>query len=240
MTKTLVLYVFHQYNNRVKYFIQNAIFNSDDTDFIVICNDKKEDFDVPNYVKILKRDNIGYDFGGWSEALLTDNLYKNYDYFIFINSSVMGPYTVSYYTGRWTDIFINGLKNNIKLFGSTINTLNNPLELSHVQSYVFAVSKDTLEYLIDCEIFSIKQYANTFEEAIWYKEVLLSRKVIEKGWNIGALCNIYKDVDFTFKTKSPENYNILFLGDIMFLQYMNILWFKEELVFVKGNRLSDL
>ena len=42
-------------------------------------------------LKGVKRNNIGYDFGGWSNALLTNDLYKNYDNFIFANSSVIGP-----------------------------------------------------------------------------------------------------------------------------------------------------
>jgi hypothetical protein len=49
----------------------------------------------------------------------------------------------------------------------------------------------------------------------------------------------YKDVDFRFKIKSPKDYNnIKFLDDIMYPQFMNILWNKYELVFVKGNRIK--
>ena len=78
MTKLLVLYVFHIYNNRVTHFINNCIFYDSNVDFIIISNDKNNTLDVPFYVKTLFRDNIGYDFGGWSDALLTNNLYKNY------------------------------------------------------------------------------------------------------------------------------------------------------------------
>jgi len=46
-----------------------------------------------------------YDFGGWSDALLTDNLYQGYDNFIFVNSSVLGTFLPSY-KGKWTDIYI--------------------------------------------------------------------------------------------------------------------------------------
>jgi hypothetical protein len=122
---------------------------------------------------------VGYDFGGWSEALLTDALYENYDKFIFVNSSVMGPYVPSHFVGKWTDLFLNGLdgQDNVKLFGSTINTINNPLQMAHVQSYIFAMDKTTLKYLMECDIFSTSNYAKTFHDAIWQKEVLMSRKV---------------------------------------------------------------
>jgi hypothetical protein len=240
MTKVLVLYVFHIYNDRVESFIKNAIFKDSNVDFLIISNDKSNRLDVPDYVMTLFRDNIGYDFGGWSDALLTDNLYKKYDAFIFVNSSVDGPYVPFYYKDKWTDIYINGLENNIKLFGSTINTIEQPLEFSHVQSYIFSMDKTTLEYLIWCEIFSMTNYANTFHDCIWDKEVLMSRKIIENNWNIGSLLPYYTGVDFTFKDKKPEEYSIRFLNDVMYPQYRNTLWNEYHLVFIKGNRVRPM
>ena len=238
MKKLLVLYVFHIYNDRVKHFIKNCIFNELNTDFIIISNNKNIDFEAPKYVRKLFRDNIGYDFGGWSEALLVNDLYKNYENFIFVNSSVMGPFLPSSYKDYWTDIYVNGLKNNIKLFGSTINTIDKPLKWAHVQSYIFSMNKTTLEYLINCEIFSIINYAKTFNDAIWKKEVLMSRKIIENNWNIGSLLSYYKDVDFTFKYKKPSEYDIKFMNDIMYINYKDKIWNLNELVFIKGNRVK--
>ena len=171
-------------------------------------------FSIPNYVKTLFRDNIGYDFGGWSDALLTNNLYKNYDNFIFVNSSVIGPFIPSYYNDKWTSIYLNGLKNNVKLFGSSINTCCDPLNKSHVQSYIFSMDKPALQHLIHCDIFSMTNYATTFADAVYDKEILMSRKIIENNWNIGSLFNYYKDIDFTFKHGLDE-YNIEFLDDII-------------------------
>ena len=245
MTKILVLYVFHIYNERVEHFLKNCIFNDENVDFIIISNNKDNKIDISkDNVKILYRDNIGYDFGGWSDALLQNtngsSFYNQYDKFIFVNSSVIGPFLPSYFIGNWTDVYLNGLKNDIKLFGSTINTCRDPLNKSHVQSYIFSMDKITLEYLIKCEIFSITNYAKTFNDAIWQKEVLMSRKILENGWNIGSLLMHYKDVDFRFKDKSPKDYNnnIRFLDDIMYQQFMNTLWNKYELVFIKGNRIK--
>jgi lipopolysaccharide biosynthesis protein len=236
MEKVLVLYVFHIFNERVDHFIKNAIFKDENVDFIVISNDKNNKINVPSYVKTMFRDNIGFDFGGWSDALLINDLYKNYDKFIFVNSSVMGPYIPSYCREKWTDVYINGLKDNIKLFGSTINTCCNPLRESHVQSYIFSMDKITLEYLIQQHIFSMTYYANNFAEAIYYKEILMSTKILENKWNIGSLFEYYKDVDFTFSDKTPEDYNINFLDDIMYPHHRNKLWNDYQLVFIKGNR----
>ena len=184
------------------------------------------------------RDNNGFDFGGWSEALLLDNLYLKYDYFIFVNSSVSGPFMANYPNHKWTDVFINGLKDNVKLFGSTINTCCEPLEYSHVQSYIFSMDKQTLEYLIECEIFTVKKYTQTLVETIFEKEILMSRKIIEKGWNIGSLLKYYEGVDFTFKEKKPEDYDIDFTAnDLMYEHHRWKIWNENEVVFVKGNRI---
>jgi hypothetical protein len=240
MTKLLVLFVFHIFNDRVENFIKNCIFYDENVDFILISNNKKNNIccNLPNNVKTLFRDNIGYDFGGWSDALLTNNLYENYDNFIFVNSSVIGPYIPIYFTGKWTDIFLNGLQNNIKLFGSTINTMEKPLHASHIQSYVFSMNKETLQYLINCEIFSMSKYAKDYTDAVFNKEILMSRKIIENNWNIGCLMTQYKDVDFTFKNKKPYEYNIRFYNDPMNLYFKNVLWNEYQLVFIKGNRIN--
>ena len=138
--------------------------------------------------------------------------------------------------GKWTDIYINGLENNVKLFGSTINTLGDPLNRSHIQSYIFSMDKITLEFLMVKGIFSITNYVATFNDAILKKEVLMSTLILQNGWNIGSLLSCYKDVDFTFINKKPHEYNIQFLGDVMYQQYKGILWDEKQLVFIKGNR----
>ena len=98
------------------------------------------------------------------------------------------------------------------------------------------MDKNTLEYLIQCDIFSLN-YVNTFNDAIFKKEVLMSRKIIENGWNIGSLLPYYHGIDFCFKEKTPDSYNIKFLNDIMYNQYKNELWNEYDLVFIKGNRI---
>ena len=56
------------------------------------------------------------------------NIYKKYDYFIFVNSSVIGPYLPKNFKGNWTDIYINGLKKH-KLFCMLLCSIIYPLNL---------------------------------------------------------------------------------------------------------------
>ena len=239
--KLLVSYVFHIYNNNVKYFFKKCIYNSSEVDFLIICNDKNIHFedDLPAFsnIQILKRDNIGIDFGGWSDGILNNNLYKNYDYFIFCNSSIVGPFLKPDFHDKWTDIYINGL-NNCKLFGSTINTLKNPHLFTHIQSYIFSMNLETLEFLIEEDIFTTRKYCKTAGDAIISKEILMSRKILDNGWNIGCLLPIYKNVDFTLKTRNENSQNIFIYDDVMWPQYLNNLWTCEDLVFIKGNRIA--
>jgi hypothetical protein len=244
MSKTLVLFVYHIFNKRVKHFIQKSIFYDPNVDFVIISNNGYPPPFVPPYVKTLVRANIGYDFGGWSHALLLENaseggkkLYQDYDQFIFVNSSVMGPFLTPGFAGKWTDIYLQGLQGNVKLFGSTINCCDAPQTTAHVQSYIFSMNKETLEYLISCEIFSTTNLARTFNDAVWSKEVPMSRKVIERGWNIGCLMPQYRGVDFTFQSRPVKSYTNKWV-DVMNKESRNLAWNEYQLVFVKGNRLE--
>jgi hypothetical protein len=231
--KTMILYAFHQLNDRVQYFIDHAIFQSPEFDFFMICNNRSIDIKVPDYVKVIKRDNLGYDFGAWSEGLLDKDRYKLYDAFIFLNSSILGPYLPPGFAKPWPHRFLDGLKDNIKLFGSTINAFGDPRSAIHVQSFAFCAKKETVEFLISRGIFSTKQFATTFDEAIWHREVRMSREIIAAGWNIGSLMKLYNGIDFTFNTKKAEDCKIKWAhGDMMYSGKV----IKEEVMFVKGNR----
>lgn len=242
--KTLVLYVFHELNDRVNSFIKNAIFLDPDIDFLVINNGSQKEPVLPDYVIYFKGDNTGFDFGGWSKGLLYNVLYRNYNKFIFVNSSASGPYVPSYFNGKWTDIYLNGLTDIVKLFGSTINTnslkvVNDVEGSSHVQSYIFAMDYETLSFLISKDIFSLTKFSKTFEDAIINKEIKMSRLIIDNGWNIGCLMKCYKGVDFRFLASKPSDYKP-FIGDPMVSKNFSDKLFNNfyELVFIKGSQFD--
>lgn len=233
--KILVLYVFHQYNNRVKYFINHAVFKDQHVDFIFISNDLNIQIKLPKHVRLIKRQNIGYDFGGWSDALEQEkNRLEKYKYIIFANSSIIGPYIKN--KKQWPNVLTEGLKDDIKLFGVTINTIGNPNSFSHVQSYLFVLDLVTVKLLINKHILCTCHYAKTFHDAIIHKEIEMSRKIIEQGGNISSLCKYYHGVDFR---KSYPLHRPPPLDDIMFKGYENNLWTRNELLFIKGNRFID-
>jgi len=238
--KTLVLFVFHEYNSRVKYFLENAVFRGPRVKFLIIWNNNggiPPDVEIPKYVDIVFRKNTGYDFGGWSHGLFHNNNYKKYDNYLFVNSSVYGPYLKDGEPrNSWVYKYLNGLNADVKLFGSTINSMGGS-HLAHVQSYIFCVNRETLWFLIEQEIFSLQNIAKTFLEAIYNKEVRMSYLIVNNGWNIGCLHKLYNNVDFR-DVKAKQK--LRFKDDIMYPEYISKqpVSIFEELVFVKGNRLG--
>lgn len=230
--KILVLYVFHIYNDRVKHFLKNVVFRDENIQFMIICNDLSFSLkDIPEHIIFLKRENKGYDFGAWSYGLLHNNIYKHFEHFIFINSSVIGPFlSLQNNSKKWPYLYIDLLKNNIKLIGSTINTKFFP----HVQSYFFVMNKQTLEFLIKKRIFDLEYFTKTFIETIKDKEILMSKLIIKNNWNIGSLMKKYENIDFT-----KEKFNTNICTDIMLQKfYDRKLWNQYDFVFIKGNRIK--
>ena len=235
--RTLILYVFHQINENVEIFIEKGIFFNENYDFVVICNSLTldlENLEIPSYVKIVKRENIGFDFGAWSDVLITDELYKNYDYFVFINSSVSGPYIPLYYKFFWPNIFTEMLNDEIKLSGVAINCGNThdrdiKKTNDHVQSYVFSTDRIGMEILLNEQIFT-KNYLETFIDVINNQEIRMSRVMINNGFNIACLLRNYQNVDFRTSNFIPE-------GDKMHPSFFDkFIYSPFELVFIKTNR----
>jgi len=242
--KTLVLYTYHKYDEKVKNFIEKAIFKDENIDFMIICSDLNYKIEnLPDYIIYKNRENVGLDFGGWSYGLLINNFYKNYDNYICVNSTAVGPYLPPDFKGKWTDFFINGLNDNVKLFGSTINKDILP----HIQTFIFSLEKETLEYLIRCEIFSLTKNYNEKWDIIMYKEISMSYLVIRNKWNIGCLLPYYKNMDFVELFNNMDLNNNIVLGhpdyksdDIMYNEFYKKCWTETDIIFFKGNRDIDL
>jgi hypothetical protein len=233
---TLVLYTFHKYDKNVQFFIDNGVFKDDNIDFIFIINDPILKVNCPDYVKVINRQNTGYDFGAWSDGLLTNNLYKNYNTFIFVNSSVIGPITPPYYKGKWTDIFLNGISGNIKLYGSLINSYGfSSITEPHVQSYAFCTDKKALQVLINNEIFSMTNQINEYRDVVEQKEIRMSKVILDNGWNIGCIFNHYKNIDFS----DLKNQNIELINNLTTNKYYNEYVHPYETLFVKEKYITN-
>lgn len=195
--KYVCLYAYYEknddYKNNLKFFLQNAILDYVDYYFI-INGECTVNIPQKDNIKILNRKNIGYDFGAWSFALT--KLKNVYDYYIFINTSVIGPY-LNNNDKDWLQKFMKLFnKKDVKLVGSTINILEPPAK-THVQTMFFILAKEALEYLNTKDFFNENEI-NTcdFDSVIDNKEIGLSQYILKNNWNINCIVPHYRNLDY--------------------------------------------
>jgi hypothetical protein len=248
MNNTLIIYCYFEknddYKNNLVYFLNYGLEESNDYIFIINGHCMLK---IPKYknIKVLHRNNIGYDFGAYGEALKSINI-EQYKYFFFINTSVRGPFFPNYVKMSWTIPFINLLKDDVKLVGTTINltdgiNINNKDFLfdkqnyyAHVQSQMFATDLECLKFLISKGIFDLL-IEKHFLKFIILKEVGMSYHVLKNNWNISCLLPEYQNIDYrTLNVNfNPTSIN----GEMNYKNaYFNRTLHPYEAIFIKTNR----
>lgn len=162
---------------------------------------------VPPNVHFEYHPNECYDWGtmGWvlSRKIVDVN---RYTHFIFMNSSVRGPFLPAYLWGkvRWQDIFISRLSDSIKLVGPTISCEGSPKDGDvngtwrtnpHVQSYVVVTDKIGLNAMWE-EGSVFECYSNMWD-VIYYAELGSTWAVLSAGYGIDSLMLRYQGIDWT-------------------------------------------
>ena len=127
--KSVIIYTYfasQQADYNLDFFVKKELTYKDDIDYIIVINGYhyNENIIFPSLdnLTILKRENVGFDFGGHAYALeYIKSTSKTYDYYFFMNSGVIGPIIPEYFTQtHWTNIFIRKITNRVKLVGTTI------------------------------------------------------------------------------------------------------------------------
>jgi len=191
-----------QYKENLEYFLNNGgIFDNIDY-YIIINGDSTIDIPEKDNIRIIKRENIGFDFGAWSNAL--KKIDKPYDYYIFINSSVRGPYVKE--NENWIDKFMELFnKPDVKMVGTTINIFEGKLNnfnynppYSHIQSMFFILDNEAIEFLNEKDFFNEEKINNINEmwELISNYEIGLSQYILKNNWNINCIVPEYRDQDY--------------------------------------------
>jgi hypothetical protein len=195
--KTVVIYIFHEINANVKFFIQHGIFRSEWIDFIFVCNGSHQ-LDVPEYVKYFNRENIGHDFGGWSHVIFKENLLYKYEYFVLVNSSVRGPFIPPWSPEKnWITIFTRFLDHKTKLIGTTLGIDE---YLTHIQSMILVLDRVALEIGIKEGIFEENPIFREKREFVITKEIGLSQAIIKHGYKIRPIFSAYHNSEITAKS----------------------------------------
>jgi Rhamnan synthesis protein F len=248
---SICIYAYYEKNEEYKkncqYFIDNGMNNA--SEYIFIVNGDST-INFPGNVKVIRRGNEGFDFGAWTDGLNSIDIDK-YEYFIFINTSVIGPVS---YKNEWQTKYINLIKGDTKLVGSSINiycaredclleesaekffkekSLSRPF--THVQTPIFVMDKECLSFLKD-KIF-IHQEFKDIREVVLNREVLMSQYVLKNNWNISCLLKEYKGLDYRYLTSDINTHSID--GEAYFPgKYFGRSMDTNELIFVKTGRIN--
>jgi hypothetical protein len=211
-TRVLVVYVYAKTHGlaeqNLAFFIRTAVNNSHHADYYFILqqmNNKYVDETtlplLPSNAHYIHHENKCFDLGtiGWflSSGIIDKTKYR---YFIFLNSSVRGPFIVSYYDNPiWYTIFTRRLNNHIKLVGCTINCQIAP----HVQSYLWALDFEGLNLLLKTgTIFACYEKK---EDTIINGELGASQIILNSNFGIDSLMKKYQGADFRWKINKKCN-----------------------------------
>ena len=220
--KMCCLYAYYEknqkYKDNLKFFLNNGLL--DEIDYYFIINGESTVI-IPNQnnIKIIKRENIGFDFGAYS-CIVENHLHKEYEYYIFINSSVKGPYLKD--NIKWYDPFIQLFNKDVKIVGTSINIFpfdkypfikdsvnylnkiyNHDAPFTHIQSMFFIIDYEYYTYLKSKNFFDEKKINKITEinNLIPYYEFGLSQLAFKNGWNINSILDKYKNLDYRTNKK---------------------------------------
>lgn len=141
------------------YFLKNGVFESSlaNVEYGIVVNGRCSSRQCaaptefshvrPGQLLIWHRENIGYDFGAHNHALTClDRLARVYNYYIFLNSGVSGPFVPSYIpkSWHWSMAFTKRLGQNVGVMGSSVVCLSPMDEGGYgpsIEGFVFGMTR---------------------------------------------------------------------------------------------------
>lgn len=222
---------------------------SDADYFVVIAGNETPGLPRAPNVTYLSTSNHNLDYGGYSLALSGEVPLERYDYFIFANCSVRGPYLPDYARSSWVDMLLQKLTEEVALVGTSINILSpthaytaefqlrhgGTPPFSHVQSSTFALSRRRLKDLINHGVFTYERGQLAKTHIITDCEILMSQLLIRDGFNIRCLLPEYNAIDYRRAHRDPNPSSIN--GDPSYEgAYFGRTMHPFECLFVKTNR----
>lgn len=212
--KSVIIYTYFNTNianYNLSFFIKNELSYKDNIDYIFVINgyntDDSIEFPELNNLTLIRRENVGFDFGGHKAALdYIENNNKQYDFYFFINSGVFGPVLPHYFIDtHWTNIFIKKINDNVKLVGTTIVCLPHEDAGGYgpkVEGFFFMTDKIGLQLL--------KNEKNIFcNHKDFYWDIVngeygISRCILKHGYSIDCMIRKYQNIDW----RDSKNYNL--------------------------------
>jgi hypothetical protein len=200
--RTAIIYHYYEldetYRDNLIYFLDCGIDEHAEY-FIYISGKCSADLPKRKNIKYLFIKNENNDFGSVIEFSKTQN-YQDFDNFVFVNCSVRGPFTPTYFSEPWHHAFTSKLVNDVAMVGSSINLLPEHMPSSikfsrnkqykppfiHVQTYAYAITSQGFDLLKLKGFFDVKGTLSK-EQVIQNYEIAISQELLGQGFAIASL-----------------------------------------------------
>ncbi len=258
MKKTLLLYLYKENDDtkiNLDFFVKHGVTESDDITFKFLINDFVCTVPIPQYenISIIKKSN-SFDLSSYHVGLEPADI-ENFDYFIFMNSSCIGPFLPTFIDGPWHQSMLTLLDHEVKLVGPVveippddlgakcIKNFNyiqpNDQHIPFIHTYMFATDKIGLAVLKGYGVFIDGEIDQL--DLIQKYERLISSAIINEGFKIKSLLLRFKRINLVDKKEwvskkwsnkitcpeVPNNYDGIDLNPL-------------EIIFVKNLRRKHL
>lgn len=255
MMKGRVCVVYHFFDDRSTYrsnFLHFLAFGFvEEIDYYVLISGGT-DLDLPacDNIYYITTPNKGFDFGAICFAVNRIPI-QEYEYFIFLNSTVRGPFIPSYCETKWFMALINLLGDEVGVAGVSINNLTPPSKYFNQYKVLFPDNNrdflahvQTMAYVLPGKIVSMlmsRNFYNTdrlFEKSdvICRYEIHLSQVILDMGYDLSSLLMGWGHLNFRRSVQAQPKV-ISYQGDIWFSNmYRGFGIHPLQAIFVKTNR----
>jgi len=250
VVSTAIIYHYFEVNKTYKdnfIFFLNCAIDSDANYFIFISGTCSVDLPSLQNVEFFYIENKNNDFGAVLEFYKLPNAH-NFQSYVFVNSSVRGPFLPTYHKKKWYEVFTLQLSEKIGLIGSSINSLSeaspHSIEFQDRHNYTAPfIHVQTSAYALSAKAYNVLGKNNFYtpvdrlqkNEVIADYEILMSQILINAGFTISSLLPTLSD--FKADRKHLNLNNTSRYGDVL---YKDAFYGRSlspiECLFVKTNR----
>lgn len=213
-----VLVIYHYYEKDQSYidnflhFIQFA-YRPELNYLIVIAGIASIELPQASNITYFYAKNQNYDYGGYAQVIKDLKFETNYANFIFVNSSVRGPFLPVHSKKTWANHLFDLYSDNIGIVGTAISLTpshhaickmyhekygyaeRNKNILAHVQSTCYVLSQSVLCSLIKDGFYDVHESLSK-DETVRDYEMRLSQILLAQGLNLKCLLPEYNKPDY--------------------------------------------
>ncbi|QKF94528.1 GDP-fucose protein O-fucosyltransferase [Fadolivirus algeromassiliense] len=208
--ETLISYAYYETDKtkfNLEFYSNIGIINDKRHLYIIVINGENCSIKLPSHdnVIVLKRPNIGFDFGAHNHAINWAvekyGAELPFKYYIFMNCGVIGPFIPPSYPKNlhWSTIFTSKITDDIKLVGTTISCLgrtHGEFIGPKVGGYFFTTDNIGLTLMLDKK--DIFKDHDTKKDAIG-AEYKMTDVIMNAGYGIDCMLYKYQGIDWKNK-----------------------------------------